>query len=97
MAGQSLVLNVPVKRARAIAERDDEVRVIRVSGKGGRAVNARQRVVVEPHGKAVRASSRASAKASVKASVKASTGASSGRASAKASAAPKAKAKGKAR
>ncbi|MCZ7270344.1 LysM peptidoglycan-binding domain-containing protein, partial [Salmonella enterica] len=36
VAGQSLVLNVPVKRARAIVERDDEVRVIRVSGKGGR-------------------------------------------------------------
>lgn len=95
VAGQSLVLNVPVKRARAIAERDDEVRVIRVSGKGSRAVNARQRVVVEPHGKAARASSRASATSSAKASAKASGGRAS--ASAKASAAPKAKAKGKTR
>lgn len=65
--GQSLVLHVPVSRGRTVVvqdDDDDDVKVVRVSRKGGKAVvvkerpSGRKRMVVEarPHGKTAKAS-----------------------------------------
>ncbi|TWG86711.1 membrane-bound lytic murein transglycosylase D [Cupriavidus gilardii J11] len=66
--GQSLVLHVPVKRGRTVVvqDDDDDVKVVRVSRKGGKPVvvkdksSGRKRVVVEarPHGKSAKASTK---------------------------------------
>lgn len=83
VAGQTLVVHVPVRQGRTAVARDDDdddVKVIRVSGKRGKASDdarprGRQRVVVEakPHGRQVTSSrnAKASSKASGKAAVKA--------------------------